>query len=39
VLLAVAKCVRELKVKLPLYCHLLFTISEEVGSGASAVLH
>jgi hypothetical protein len=26
-------------VALPVDCHLLFTISEEVGSGASAVLH
>jgi peptidase M42 family hydrolase len=27
------------KVELPVDCHFLFTISEEVGSGASAVLH
>jgi peptidase M42 family hydrolase len=27
------------KADLPVDCHLLFTISEEVGSGASAVLH
>jgi peptidase M42 family hydrolase len=27
------------QVSLPVDCHLLFTISEEVGSGASAVLH
>lgn len=38
-LLAVAKCVEESKVKLPVDCHLLFTISEEIGSGASSVLH
>lgn len=39
VLLAVAKATCEYKLNLPLDCHLLFTISEEVGSGASAVLH
>lgn len=39
VLLAVAKAVSEYKLNLPVDCHLLFTISEEVGSGASAVLH
>lgn len=39
VLFAVAKAVTEAKVELPVDCHLLFTISEEVGSGASAVLH
>lgn len=38
-LLATAKAVLESRVKLPVDCHLLFTISEEVGSGASAVLH
>jgi len=37
--LAVAKALREADVELPVDCHLLFTISEEVGSGASAVLH
>jgi len=37
--LAVAKALVENKVPLPVDCHLLFTISEEVGSGASAVLH
>ncbi|MEJ2514415.1 MAG: osmoprotectant NAGGN system M42 family peptidase [Gammaproteobacteria bacterium] len=39
VVLAVAKAVKEQEVRLPVDCHLLFTISEEVGSGASAVLH
>ena len=39
VLLAVAKAASEHKLHLPVDCHLLFTISEEVGSGASAVLH
>lgn len=39
VLLAVAKAASEYKLNLPVDCHLLFTISEEVGSGASAVLH
>ena len=37
--LAVAKALKESNVELPVDCHLLFTISEEVGSGASAVLH
>lgn len=39
VLLAVARQALREKVRLPVDCHLLFTISEEVGSGASAVLH
>jgi peptidase M42 family hydrolase len=38
-LLAAAKAIREAGGELPVECHLLFTISEEVGSGASAVLH
>lgn len=38
-LLAMAKLVVEEKRQLPTDCHLLFTISEEVGSGCSAVLH
>jgi len=37
--LAVAKALIKGKTRLPVDCHLLFTISEEVGSGASAVLH
>jgi peptidase M42 family hydrolase len=39
VLLATAKAVHDAGIALPLECHILFTISEEVGSGASAVLH
>jgi len=38
-LLAAIKAVVESGVRLPVDCHPLFTISEEVGSGASAVLH
>lgn len=38
-MLAAAKFLLEQKIELPVECHLLFTISEEVGSGASAVLH
>jgi peptidase M42 family hydrolase len=38
-LLAATKAVVEGRIALPVDCHLLFTISEEVGSGASAVLH
>lgn len=37
--LAAAKAVAASGLELPLDCHLLFTISEEVGCGASAVLH
>ncbi len=37
--LGAARAVVESGVELPVSCHLLFTISEEVGSGASAVLH
>jgi peptidase M42 family hydrolase len=37
-LLAAAKAIRESKVQLPMDCHLLFTISEEVGVGASHIL-
>lgn len=39
VLLGAVKAVKESGVHLPIDCHPLFTISEEVGSGASAVLH
>lgn len=39
VLLGVVREALKAKVKLPVDCHLLFTISEEVGSGASSVLH
>ena len=38
-LLTAAKFINENIDELPVECHLLFTISEEVGSGASAVLH
>lgn len=38
-MLAAAKALVEGAVPLPVDCHLLFTISEEVGSGASGVLH
>lgn len=38
-LLGAARAVLEAGVTLPVDCHILFTISEEVGSGASHVLH
>lgn len=38
-MLAAAREITASGVALPVDCHLLFTISEEVGSGASAVLH
>lgn len=38
-ILTAAKFLLDNKIELPVECHLLFTISEEVGSGASAVLH
>lgn len=38
-LLAVARACRESDAQLPVDCHLLFTISEEVGVGASHILH
>ncbi len=38
-LLAAVKALKGVNAELPVDCHLLFTISEEVGSGASAVLH
>ncbi len=37
--LAGAKAVVEAGIELPVDCHLLFTIFEEVGTGASGVLH
>ncbi|MGQ9370095.1 osmoprotectant NAGGN system M42 family peptidase [Azospirillum sp. A39] len=37
--LAAVKAVVDAGVSLPVDCHILFTISEEVGSGASNVLH
>nr|MBS0021013.1 osmoprotectant NAGGN system M42 family peptidase [Gammaproteobacteria bacterium] len=39
VMLGAAKSVLDARITLPVGCHLLFTISEEVGSGASAILH
>lgn len=39
VMLAAARAAVEAGVALPVDCHLLFTISEEVGVGASHVLH
>jgi len=39
VMLAIAREVVRKKLQLPVDCHLLFTISEEVGSGASSILH
>ncbi len=38
-LLSAAELVRREELELPVDCHLLFTVFEEVGSGASAVLH
>lgn len=38
-LLAAARATVEGELRLPITCHLLFTIFEEVGSGASGVLH
>lgn len=39
VLFAAVKSIVDSGARLPVDCHVLFTISEEVGSGASAVLH
>jgi peptidase M42 family hydrolase len=39
VLLGALKAIVDSGVELPVDCHPLFTISEEVGSGASAILH
>lgn len=39
VLMGAIKAIVDSDVELPVDCHPLFTISEEVGSGASAVLH
>ncbi len=39
VVLAAARAALDAGLTLPIDCHLLFTISEEVGSGASHVLH
>ncbi|MDX1512730.1 MAG: osmoprotectant NAGGN system M42 family peptidase [Gammaproteobacteria bacterium] len=37
--LSAARAMVESGARLPVDCHLLFTITEEIGSGASAVLH
>ena len=39
ILLSVAKALKEEKTDLPIDCHLIFTIFEEVGSGASAAVY
>jgi peptidase M42 family hydrolase len=39
VLLGAVKAIQDSGIELPVDCHPLFTISEEVGSGASAILH
>jgi peptidase M42 family hydrolase len=39
VLLGIAREIIKREIELPMDCHLLFTVSEEVGSGASAILH
>lgn len=39
VVLGAAKAVAESEQELPVDCHLIFTISEEVGSGSSGTLH
>jgi putative aminopeptidase FrvX len=39
ILLAVAKAVIDARIVLPIDCHLIFTIFEEVGSGASAAVY
>jgi len=39
IVLALAKAITESGTRLPLDCHLLFTITEEVGSGASAAVY
>ncbi len=38
-MLATLQAIQSSSIDLPVDCHFLFTISEEVGSGASAVLH
>jgi putative aminopeptidase FrvX len=38
-LLGAVKAIKTADITLPVDCHPLFTISEEVGSGASAILH
>ncbi len=38
-MMAAARAIGKAKTRLPIDCHLLFTLSEEIGVGASAVLH
>ncbi|MFP4396628.1 MAG: osmoprotectant NAGGN system M42 family peptidase [Desulfonatronovibrio sp.] len=38
-ILAAVQSIIKNRIKLPVDCHILFTISEEVGSGASGILH
>ncbi len=38
-MLAAIKAIKEAGIVLPVNCHPLFTIHEEIGSGASAILH
>lgn len=38
-MLAALRAILQSEIVLPVDCHFLFTISEEVGSGASAILH
>jgi len=39
IVLAVARAIREQGLEIPVDCHLIFTIFEEVGSGASAAVY
>jgi peptidase M42 family hydrolase len=39
ILLTVAKAIKQIRINLPIDCHLIFTIFEEVGSGASAAVY
>ncbi|BBO66103.1 hypothetical protein DSCA_00330 [Desulfosarcina alkanivorans] len=39
ILLTVANAIKQAQVNLPIDCHLIFTIFEEVGSGASAAVY
>jgi peptidase M42 family hydrolase len=39
ILLTVAKAIKQAGINLPIDCHLIFTIFEEVGSGASAAVY
>ncbi|GAB6146228.1 osmoprotectant NAGGN system M42 family peptidase [Desulfocicer niacini] len=39
ILLSVAKTIMQYKITLPVDCHLLFTINEEIGVGATEVLY